>query len=538
MSCTCSWWERLSCPAILPDRYRRQWKWIVTVSLAVVYFVSWGNIHSYPLLFGPLQEEFKTSAIETGWVGSVNIGLNCLASPLAAFLERKIGFRMTTALGVLLCAVGVFSSSFAPQLFMLYFTYGTMYGLGINLSFHASLCLMVQYFPTQNCRRATSIIMIGGTSGMLVFSPVMERLIRMFTWRGALRISGIFVLCLGLPFALLCKSPEETAKEVERVDRKYSKCAEALEDSVGKCKRDLQKVYPEDDTDDRRVWKTSSSEDCDDNENEDEGCSLRGGSKTHGTNSNCISDKEHAIDLLENVVVQEEEEKLGCQKWLFILGSWRSWFFLVSVFISTFSWSFYWVNLVSHLSNVGFSQRQSALVLSTCAAAELITKVLLALFGDRLPVSNVSILAIQGIITSAFTVGVMYINSFGVGIGIILGVGSMRGVYQVVPYMGCVEIIGTRWGDEAQTLTLFVQGLGYLVGALPSGAIFDLTQSYQTCLVMVAVLFIVSSVALFIIQIFDRFRARKEKELPATTDVTSIHFALQNEVISDRVTAL
>lgn len=66
MACTCSWWERLSCPAILPDRYRRQWKWIVTVSLAVVYFVSWGNIHSYPLLFGPLQEEFKTSAIETG----------------------------------------------------------------------------------------------------------------------------------------------------------------------------------------------------------------------------------------------------------------------------------------------------------------------------------------------------------------------------------------------------------------------------------------------------------------------------------------
>lgn len=66
MVCTCSWWERLSCPAILPDRYRRQWKWIVTVSLAVVYFVSWGNIHSYPLLFGPLQEEFKTSAIETG----------------------------------------------------------------------------------------------------------------------------------------------------------------------------------------------------------------------------------------------------------------------------------------------------------------------------------------------------------------------------------------------------------------------------------------------------------------------------------------
>lgn len=48
----------------------------------------------------------------------------------------------------------------------------------------------------------------------------------------------------------------------------------------------------------------------------------------------------------------------------------------------------------------------------------------------------------------------------------------MRGVYQVVPYMSCVEIIGTRWGDEAQTLTLFVQGLGYLVGALPSGKLY------------------------------------------------------------------
>ena len=76
-----------------------------------------------------------------------------------------MGFRMTTTIGVLLCAVGVFTSSFAPQLFVLYFTYGTMYGIGINLSFHASLCLMVQYFPRKNCRRATSIIMVGGTTG-------------------------------------------------------------------------------------------------------------------------------------------------------------------------------------------------------------------------------------------------------------------------------------------------------------------------------------------------------------------------------------
>ncbi|XP_041454122.1 monocarboxylate transporter 9-like isoform X1 [Lytechinus variegatus] len=544
MACTCSTnarssWERYSCPAILPSRYLQWWKWIVTVSLAIVYFVSWGNIHSYPLLFGPLQEEFQTSAIETGWVGSVNIGMNCLASPLAAFLERRIGFRATIVLGVLFCATGVFVSSFAPQLFMLYFTYGTMYGIGINLSFHASLCLMVQYFPNKNCRRATSVIMIGGTSGMLVFSPVMERLIEMFTWRGALRISGIFVLFLGLPFALLCKSPEETVKEVEKVVRKYSKCADSIEDTVNKCKRDLQKVYPGYDPDDKRAWKSDSSGNDDEDEYGDERGPLRDSKTSDLKSPDSKCEKEHAIDLLENVIVHEKEEKSGCRKWRIILGSWRTWIFIISVFISTFSWSFYWVNLVSHLSNVGLSQRQSALVLSSCAAAELITKVLLALFGDRLPVSNVSILGIQGLITSAFTVGVMFINSFGAGIGVILGVGCMRGIYQVVPYMSCVEIIGTRWGDEAQTLTLVVQGFGYLVGALPSGAIYDLTQSYQTCLVMVFILFIVSSVALFIIQIYDRFCARRqEKELSAAKDMRLKHLSLQNEIIGDKVTTV
>ncbi|XP_071479791.1 monocarboxylate transporter 14-like [Diadema antillarum] len=541
--CTCC--DRFSCPGILPRRFQHLWKWIVTASLAIVYFVSWGNIHSYPLLFGPLQDDFKSSAIETGWVGSVTIGVNSLASPLAAFLERKVGFRMTVILGILLSSVGVFVSSFAPQLFYLYFTYGVMYGLGINLTYHTSLCLMVQYFPNSNCRRATSIIMCGGTTGMLVFSTMMERIIRGITWRGALRVSGSIVLILGMPFALLCKSPEETASELCAHAKAEGKGDGSDAETGSKSKRGLKKVHPEDaPVDDKRAWRSESSEEEDDCPEMTEKTALRDGvthEKTAHYKCEKLDTKEkEVLFLLEDL--PEEPAKSDFKKWLTILGNWKCWLFIVSIFISTFSWSFYWVNLVSHLSDLGFSQRQGAYVLTTCAAAELAAKILLAAVGDRLPLSNVTILGIQGLVTSAFTIGVMFIRNFGGGMGIILGVGAMRGVYQVVPYMSCVEIIGQQWGDEAQTLTLVVQGIGYLVGALPSGAIYDITQSYRTCLMMVFVLFIASSMALYIIQLFDRFCANKPKaqcvDINSKTVSVPEAFVRRHEIVLDRVTSV
>ena len=169
----------------------------------------------------------------------------------------------------------------------------------------------------------------------------MEKLIRMLTWRGALRISGCIVLFLGLPFSLLCKSPKETSKELDEKEKKEKK-----RDNGEKSKRDLSHSNPGEETKEKsarkseqessEVGRTERTALCNDGRQD------ANGNLKHDCEKNRTGEKNDIRDSADS-----ERVKSGWHKWRLILGTWRCWAFIISVFISTFSWSFYWVNLVS-----------------------------------------------------------------------------------------------------------------------------------------------------------------------------------------------
>ncbi|XP_033645383.1 monocarboxylate transporter 12-like [Asterias rubens] len=189
------------------------WGWVLSVSTFLMFFMIVGWVGCYSVLFISLQDEFGRSATETGWVGNLLYIVGSLSSPLTDCFLRKLSNRTTCIIGIITCSASLVSSSFAPQLFYLYFTLSLLYGVGWNLIFKGSMDLLMRYFPGNNCMRATSFVLMGSTVGLFCWTPIITKLLDVVGWRIACRISSGLILLLCLFFALPMKSPPHDNKK-------------------------------------------------------------------------------------------------------------------------------------------------------------------------------------------------------------------------------------------------------------------------------------------------------------------------------------
>lgn len=52
--------------SVIVNRLKSKWGWVVTLATFVLFFITYGFIGCYGLLFVSLQEEFNSGATETG----------------------------------------------------------------------------------------------------------------------------------------------------------------------------------------------------------------------------------------------------------------------------------------------------------------------------------------------------------------------------------------------------------------------------------------------------------------------------------------
>ena len=94
---------------------------------------------------------------------------------VSALLGNRLGFADVIVLGGLACAVGMFSSSFATNIYLLYLTYGLVWGFGSCLCYCSVLFLLPQFFRAR-LGLANGIVFFGAPVGTLVHSAVMQKL--------------------------------------------------------------------------------------------------------------------------------------------------------------------------------------------------------------------------------------------------------------------------------------------------------------------------------------------------------------------------
>ncbi|VDK32006.1 unnamed protein product [Taenia asiatica] len=168
------------------------WGWIIVIATFFIQMIDDGVATSFGIFLDDLAEEFGASLSVTSWVGAFGYGIPCLAAPVASMLINKFQCRKVCVIGGLISAIGCVLAFFVDSMLGLVLTFGILVGLGASLSSTAALIIVSMYFEDRRAT-ATGLSIAGSGVGSFVFAPLVNYLINIYTWRGAILVlSGIF----------------------------------------------------------------------------------------------------------------------------------------------------------------------------------------------------------------------------------------------------------------------------------------------------------------------------------------------------------
>ncbi|XP_066456889.1 monocarboxylate transporter 9 [Eleutherodactylus coqui] len=186
------------------------WGWVIVFASFFIQFLCYGSPLAVGVLYVEWLEIFDEGKGKTAWVGSLAAGVGLLASPLCSASVSTFGARPVTIFSSFLVAGGLILSSFAPNIYFLYFSYGFMVGLGCGLLYTATVTVTCQYFEKRR-GLALGIISTGSSVGTFIYATLQKELISIYGLDGCLLIIGALalnILACGILMRPLPKLPE------------------------------------------------------------------------------------------------------------------------------------------------------------------------------------------------------------------------------------------------------------------------------------------------------------------------------------------
>ncbi len=180
----------------------------VTLAFQVVYRFS------FAIFSVPFVQEFGWSRGLLGSAFSLALFVYAVSSPyVGSLLERK-GPRAIMPWGCFLVAAASLAGFFINSIWHIFFLFGIVGGIGLALNgFATNTAIMPRWF-VQKRGRATGITLSGIGIGILVLSPMIERMIDMWGWRLAYVAYGAIVLFIITPasYLIMRDRPEDVGQ--------------------------------------------------------------------------------------------------------------------------------------------------------------------------------------------------------------------------------------------------------------------------------------------------------------------------------------
>ncbi|XP_048585828.1 monocarboxylate transporter 12 isoform X1 [Nematostella vectensis] len=172
--------------------------WLVCLYVVVCMLVIYGCSVTYGIIFPSILEEFQASRAVTAFPGAIALAFSGMFGPLGGHLTDRYGCRVVFMSSSLITIMGLVSSSFVPNIVLLYFTYGFVNGLGGNLMYISSMMVPALYFKRRRML-ATAFVSAGPGAGLFIMSPIVEAIHKVLDWRKTLLcLAGLcLVPCLG-----------------------------------------------------------------------------------------------------------------------------------------------------------------------------------------------------------------------------------------------------------------------------------------------------------------------------------------------------
>ncbi|XP_071503583.1 monocarboxylate transporter 7-like [Diadema antillarum] len=457
--------------------FRKQWGWVVTFAAFVAFFALFGMLYSYGILFVALKEDLGSGASPTSWVGSIAIGFHTLGSFISNPLIARFGSRLIASIGLVMCVGSLVITSFMPSIMPMFFTFSVLFGIGINMVLIASISLILKYFPKKNCSRATSMALIGTTSGMLAMNLFIFYLVTNLGWRNMLRVMAGIILALGIPsistYSQPPTPPTEVADEAEK--KKPLAASEPAPSKAAIAKAaEAEGLLPP----------SSSSQE----------------SETKQTTEVRMNEKEVKVQIPGKKPTRMETVK----RCLVILTYPEIYFLALGLMGCAMTMSFYYVSMVNFMTTAGIQESMCAIIMTVIAVAEVFGKICLSAFGDHLPFPKIYLFVIASLLGIGVMFGLMAAKSIAamMCIAVVTGFFIMT-VFDALPYSICNQVFGAARSVESCTVILIANGLGLILGSL-FGESVDRTGSYDDAIYASVGIYCVATLLYLLVPLYQR----------------------------------
>ena len=183
--------------------------WVVVAITFVILLVSAGVRAVPAVLMLPLEQEFGWLRTTTSAALSVNILLYGLTGPFAGSLMARVGVRRVVLAALVLLASGVAIAPLIRERWQLVALWGLCIGVGTGLVAVVLAATVVNRWFVARRGMVLGILTASGSTGQLVFLPMLASATARYGWRVAvLIVAAIIGMLIPLAAWLLRESPE------------------------------------------------------------------------------------------------------------------------------------------------------------------------------------------------------------------------------------------------------------------------------------------------------------------------------------------
>lgn len=198
-------------------------RWFILVA-AIITNIALGAGYAWSVFQTALLEQNTEWLLsETSLAFSISFAMVPVAMIICGPIVDKYGGQKVVLVSGILFGLGMFLTSYANSIIMLYLTYGLILGLGIGAGYGTATALTVKWFPDKK-GLAGGLTAAGFGSGAIILAPIATSMIDSIGIDQTFRILGIILLVVICAASFVLQNPpaqEKTVTATENKDKNY-----------------------------------------------------------------------------------------------------------------------------------------------------------------------------------------------------------------------------------------------------------------------------------------------------------------------------
>ena len=189
-------------------------RWLIALA-AVGIHICIGSVYAWSVLTRPIMENMGISLKETTWAFSVAILFLGLSAGFLGSYVEKYGPKKSGLTAAVFFGTGMLGTALALYLhsvWLLYFFYGVVGGIGLGVGYITPVSTLVKWFPDKR-GFATGLAIMGFGFASLIAGPVMQMLVRQVGLVGNFVILGMVYILIMMASALYLEPPQKASEE-------------------------------------------------------------------------------------------------------------------------------------------------------------------------------------------------------------------------------------------------------------------------------------------------------------------------------------